>query len=79
MIAVDDRAPKLGKLSVLLANVRGLRQAAADLRKLTNLMQPHRIALVETHMQKGPLRGLLSAGYTAISRLDRTKHGGGLL
>ena len=69
----------IGRLRVLLTNVRGLRQAAAELSKLAHEFKPHIIGIVETHLQKDPLSGLLSARYKAVSHRDRTKHGGGFL
>ena len=80
--AVVMRGPDsrdLGQLKVLLANVRGLRQGAAELRKRVNQFRPHLIGLVETHLLKDPLSGLLPQGYRPVHRLDRSKHGGGLL
>jgi len=68
-----------GQLTTLLANVRGLRQAAAELSKLANEFKPHLIGIVETHLQGDSLCGLLPHGYRCVNRLDRTKHGGGLL
>jgi hypothetical protein len=70
---------KSGQLKVLLANVRGLRQAAGELSKLVNEFKPHLLGIVETHLQGNPLSGLLPRGYRCLNRLDRTKHDGGLL
>jgi hypothetical protein len=84
LLSGDSASPGLssgnfGKLRVLLANVRGLRQAAAELSKRVTEFKPHLIGLVETHLLKDPLSGLLPYGYRAVNRLDRSKHGGGLL
>ena len=69
----------IGQLRVLLTNIRGLRQVAAELSKLAHEFKPHVIGIVETHLQQDPLRGLLPVGYKSVNRMDRTKHGGGLL
>jgi hypothetical protein len=68
-----------GKLKVLLTNVRGLRQASAELSMRAVQYKPHLIGLVETHLCKDSISGLLPQGYSVVSRLDRSKHGGGLL
>ena len=67
------------KLKVILPNVRGLRQAAGELALLANEFKPHLIGIVEAHLDGDPLGGLIPAGYRCISRMDRTKHGGGLV
>jgi hypothetical protein len=72
-------ASNKGQLRILLANVRGLRQAAGELSKLANEFKPHLIGIVETHLQGDSLNGLLPRGYRCAHRLDRTKHGGGLM
>ena len=74
-----DNVSNFGKLRVLYASVRGLRQAAAELSKHPCKYKPHLIGLVETHLFKDPLSGLLPQGYSIVCRLDRSKHGGGLL
>ena len=72
-------ANNTGHLKVLLANVRGLRQAAGELSKLVNEFKPHLVGIVETHLKGDPLSGLLPRGYRCVNRLDRTKNGGGLI
>ena len=69
------------KLTVLYANVRGLRQASGELRERVVDSKPHLIGLTETHLCKDPIAGLLPQGYKLVarSRLGRTKKGGGLL
>ena len=84
LLSGDHAGPEHGsgdfdKLRVLLANVRGLRQAAAELSKRVCEYRPHLIGLVETHLDGEPLGGLLPQGYKVVNRLDRTKHGGGLI
>ena len=67
------------KLKVILTNVRGLKQASAELSLRACKYRPHLIGLVETHLCKDALSGLLPQGYSVVGRLDRSKHGGGLL
>ena len=78
-IVLEPGSSNFGQLKVMLANVRGLRQAAAELSIRANKFKPHLIGVVETHLDGDPLSGLLPQGYRAVHRLDRTKHGGGLL
>ena len=47
------------KLLVLLTNVRGLRQAAAELSKRACEFKPDLIGLVETHLPLDALSGLI--------------------
>ena len=63
----------------LYANVRGLRQAAGELSILADTHRPHFIGLTETHTKADPLPALLPRGYSAVGRLDRTRHGGGVV
>ena len=79
VVMLGPGSSNLGQLKVMLANVRGLRQGAAELRKRVDQFRPHLIGLVETHLLNDPLSGLSPQGYRAVHRLDRSKHGGGLL
>ena len=63
----------------LYANVRGLRQAAGELSVIANQHRPHFIGLTETHTKADPLPALLPKGCRAVARLDRTRHGGGVV
>ena len=56
-----------------------MRQAAAELSTRVCEYRPHLIGLVEAHLDGEPLGGLLPQGYKLVNRLDRTKHGGGLI
>jgi hypothetical protein len=76
---IDTSLYSTAKLTVLYANVRGLRQASGELRKRVVDSQPHLIGLTETHLCKDPIAGLLPQGYKLVARLDRTNKGGGLL
>ena len=67
------------QLKILLANARGLTQAAGEFKKRAIESSPHLIAVTEAHLLKDATYGLLSTGYTLVCRLDRTKHGGGLV
>ena len=61
-----------------LANVRSLRQAAGDVRKLIAADDVDVFAVTETHLRDDPIRSLLPSGYRVISRYDRTVNGGGV-
>jgi hypothetical protein len=70
-------------VDVMYANVRGLRQAAAQLRQRVTAQGKHPpvfIVLTETHLDGDSLDAeLLPPGYKVFARRDRTKHGGGVL
>ena len=61
-----------------LANVRSLRQAAGDVRRLIVDADVDMFAVTETHLRDDPIRSLLPSGYRVISRYDRTTKGGGV-
>ena len=54
------------KLKVILTNVRGLKQASAELSLRACKFRPHLIGLVETHLCKDALSGLLPQGYSVV-------------
>ena len=62
-----------------LANARGLRQGCGELRARVSKRRPAFFAITESHLDGDPIRALIPGGYKAAARLDRSKHGGGLL
>ena len=52
---MEENVIEEGGLVILYANVRGLRQAAAQLRMRAELISPTIIILTETHLDGGPL------------------------
>ena len=75
-VRVSEVAEGAETVDWLYANVRGLRQAAGELSILADTHIPHFIGLTETHTKADPLPALLLRGYSAVGRLDRTRHGG---
>ena len=68
------------KVRTIYANVRGLRQAAGELRSMVSLQRPHLIVLTETHLNGDSVEAeMLPVGYKVAARFDRTIHGGGVL
>ena len=63
----------------LLANVRSLRQAAGDVRKLVSGLDPDVFFLTETHLRDDPINSMLPPDYKVVSRYDRTLRGGGVI
>lgn len=61
------------------ANVRGLRQASGDIRKQIPRLDADVFVLSETHLRDDPSKQLIPTGYKVVSRMDRTKNGGGLI
>ena len=61
------------------SNVRSLPQASGDVRKLIPSVNADVFFLTETHLKDDPIKQLIPSGYKAVARLDRTKHGGGLI
>ena len=50
------------------------------MRKHANDRRPDLFGLTETHLIKGDaIKQLFPPGYKAVARLDRSKHGGGLV
>lgn len=67
-------------MRVLYSNVRGLRQAAGELRSLAQEEKPEIFVLTETHLKDDSVEAeMLPVGYKVVARFDRTKHGGGVL
>ena len=63
---------------VLYSNVRGLRQAAGELRSLAQEEKPEIFVLTETHLKDDSVEAeMFPVGYKVVARFDRTKHGGG--
>lgn len=63
----------------MLSNVRGLQQASGELMQILHVRKPHFFLGVECHLDGNPLKPLIPSGYKSVRRLDRTKHGGGLI
>ena len=74
----SDRDAKRGGVTGFYANVRSLRQAAGDVRRQIPSIDADIFVLAETHLKGDPVKRRIPAGYKAISRLDRSKHGDGL-
>ena len=60
-------------------NARGLRQGSGDFRKAVVTRRPTFFAVNETHLDGDPIKQLIPWGYKVLCRLDRSKHGGGLV
>ena len=60
-------------------NARGLRQGSCDFRRTVAIKRPTFFAVCETHLKGDPVKPLIPWGYEVLCRLDRSKHGGGLL
>jgi hypothetical protein len=68
------------EVKVIYANIRGLRQGAAQLRHRVATFDPMFVVLTETHLDGDSLDAeMLPPGYRVFARKDRTKHGGGVL
>ena len=65
--------------TVITGNARSLRQAAGEVRKHVNDRRPDLFGLTETHLKGDAIKQLFPPGYKAVARLDRSKHGGGLV
>ena len=62
-----------------LANARGLRQGCGELCARISHRRPDFFAITEAHLQDDPIAMLIPGGYKCMARLDRSRHGGGLL
>ena len=62
-----------------LANVRSLRQAAGDVRKLIACENVDVFVITESHLKDDPVKSLLPSGYKVVFRYDRTLDGGGVV
>ena len=74
-----DTDVQLRPLNGFLANARGLRQGSGELQKHADSLRPDFICVTETHLGGDMVSLLIPRGYKVAARLDRNKHGGGLL
>ena len=70
---------KVGELSILYFNARSLLPKIDELRALSTAIQPHVICIVETWLDESIQDIELSVDNYNLVRLDRNRHGGGVL
>ena len=63
----------------IYGNARGLRQGSGDFCQAIHTQRPTFFAACETHLDGDPIEPLIPSGYKVLCRLDRNKHGGGLI